>query len=130
MSVRGYFVVPLLLLTGCSGTYTPSHWLERVPAAAHAAANPLPAIDSNVAAGRDTYRLYCVSCHGEQGVGRRGRPALDTPRVQGETDGDLYWILENGSHGHGMPAWKSLGSTALWQLVEYIRSLPPAPMRK
>jgi mono/diheme cytochrome c family protein len=114
-----------LLLTGCNSVYHPSHWLEHVPAADHAMHDPLPPNAVNLAAGRDTYALYCVSCHNEDGSGRRGRPSLRTARVREETDGDIFWILDHGSRNHGMPAWRSLGTPALWQLVQYIRSLPP-----
>ncbi len=115
------------MLTGCTAApYVPSPWRAEVPPAARALADPLPPSHVNLQAGRDAYNLYCASCHAEDGAGRRGRPSLRTARVRGETDGELYWILENGSKGHGMPAWRSLGDTSLWQLVEYIRSLPPS----
>ncbi len=115
----------LLPLAGCNGTYHPSKWLQHVPVADHARREPLPPTAANLAAGRDTYALYCVSCHNDDGSGRRGRPSLRTARVRGESDGDLFWILHNGSRNHGMPAWRSLGDTELWQLVQYIRALPP-----
>ncbi len=115
-----------LLLTGCGhGTYVPSAWRAQVPAATRALHNPLPQTAANVQAGRDAYGLYCAGCHGADGAGRRARPSLRNARVRGETDGELFWILHNGSKGHGMPAWRSLGDTALWQLVEYIRAMPP-----
>ena len=117
-----------LLLTGCSSApYVPSQWRAEVPVETRALADPLTPSHANLGAGRDAYSLYCASCHAEDGAGRRGRPDLRTARVHSETDGELYWILKNGSKGHGMPAWRSLGDTSLWQLVEYIRSLPPGP---
>ncbi len=122
-------LLPLLLFAGCKAPYPPGTWLTKVSPQAHAQADPLPPTAANVAAGRDTYRLYCVGCHSTDGLGRRGRPSLRTARVRAETDGDIHWILENGSKGHGMPAWRSLGEPALWQLVQYIRSMPQAPPR-
>ena len=77
---------------------------------------------------RENYLLYCASCHNDDGAGRRGRPSLRNARVRGETDGEIHWILENGSKNHGMPAWRSLGETDLWQLVQYIRAMPPEHM--
>ena len=115
-----------LLLIGCNSTYKPSAWRSQVPATARAQLNPLPPADAHVQEGRKLYQLYCSSCHAEDGAGRRNRPSLRTERVRGETDGEIHWILVNGSKGHGMPAWRSLGDTALWQLVEYIHSMPPA----
>ena len=119
-------LISFLLPAGCSsGPYKPSAWRAQAPAAARALNNPLPSSAANISAGRDAYGLYCASCHNADGGGRRGRPSLRNERVRGETDGEIYWILENGSKGHGMPAWRSLGDTALWQLVEFIRSMPP-----
>ena len=116
----------LLLLTGCNSTYKPSAWRAQVPAPARAGPDPLPQSAANRAGGRQAFQLYCTSCHGAEGAGRPGRPSLRTARVRGETDGEIHWILVNGSKGHGMPAWRSLGDTALWQLVQYIRTMPPA----
>ena len=116
----------LPVLAGCGGsTYVPSAWRDGVPAAERAERNPLPVTPANVQAGGQLYGLYCSSCHSEDGAGRRNRPSLRNARVRGETDGEIHWILVNGSKGHGMPAWRLLGDTALWQLVEYIRAMPP-----
>ena len=118
----------LLLLPGCGRTsYVPSNWLAEVPAQTRALPNPLPSTPANLKAGGEAYGQYCAGCHAEDGAGRRGRPSLRTARVRGETDGEIYWILLNGSKGHGMPAWRLLGDASLWQLVESIRAMPPAP---
>ena len=120
----------LALLAGCGGsTYVPSAWLSLVPAASRAQGNPLPQTAANVHAGGETYGLYCANCHSADGLGRRNRPSLRTARVRGETDGEIHWILVYGSKNHGMPAWKLLGDDALWQMVEYIRAMPPAPAK-
>ena len=119
----------LLLLAGCGGPYQPSAWLATVPAQAHQQLDPLPQSAVNVSEGHDTYSLYCSGCHNTGGQGRRGRPSLRTARVHTESDGDIHWILVNGSKNHGMPAWRSLGDPDLWQLVQYIRSLPLAPQK-
>ncbi len=127
MNSRKWLALSMLLLAGCGGSaYVPSNWRSLVPAAARTQQNPLPQNAANAAAGGSAYGLYCSSCHGEDGAGRRNRPSLRNDRVRGETDGEIHWILVNGSKGHGMPAWRSLGNTSLWQLVEYIRSMPPA----
>ena len=125
MNLLAAFAVALLGLAGCQSTYVPSPWRDQVPPASRAEQNPLPATPANVQAGSQLYGLYCSSCHADDGAGRRNRPSLRNARVRGETDGEIHWILVNGSKGHGMPAWRSLGDTALWQLVEYIRSMPP-----
>ncbi len=123
-------ILAFSLLIGChSSPYVPSPWRAQVPAATRALRNPLPESAASLKGGREAYGLYCSSCHGMDGAGRRNRPSLRNARVRGETDGEIYWILLNGSKGNGMPAWRSLGDTALWQLVEYIRAMPPAPAR-
>ena len=41
-------------------------------------------------------------------VGRGRRPSLRTPEVRSATDGELFWLLRNGSLAHGMPSWSRL----------------------
>ena len=127
---RASFLIPILtlpLLVGCHSSYTPSHWLEQVPATDRAKHAPFPSSTANVQAGRDDYAQYCAKCHADDALGTQGRPGLRTVRVHDESDGEVYWILHNGSTDHGMPAWRGLGDTAIWQIVQYIRSLPPEP---
>ncbi len=120
-------IILLAALAGCKHAEPAvSGWLSQVPPETRALADPLPPTGANIAEGRSTYGLYCTSCHADDAGGRRGRPSLRTAHVRGETDGEIFWILQNGSKGHGMPAWRSLGDPALWQLVQYIRALPPA----
>ena len=38
-------------------------------------------------------------------------------------DGQLFWIIKNGSLGTGMMAFPGLPDEQVWQLVQYIRSL-------
>jgi mono/diheme cytochrome c family protein len=122
----------ILLLAGCAplcactAPYHPSAWLSHVPPAEHARRDPLPRTAQGMRQAGNAYGLYCASCHGADGAGSRSRPSLRSARVRGESDGDIHWILEQGSRNHGMPAWRSLGDTALWQLVQYVRALPPA----
>ena len=126
-SLVSYFVAPaVLLLAGCGpSTYVPSRWLSQVPVASRAQTDPLPPTPANIHEGAQQYGLYCTECHGQDGAGRRNRPSLRDARVRNETDGEIHWILVNGSKGHGMPAWRSLGEDALWQLVLAIRAMPP-----
>ena len=117
-----------LLIAGCKTTpYVPSPWRSLVPVEVRVLPDPVPPTPANLRAGQEAYGQYCAGCHGADGAGRRNRPSLRTSRVRGESDGEIYWILENGSKGHGMPAWRSLGDRTLWQLVEAIRAMPPAP---
>ena len=47
--------------------------------------------------------------------------------TQNLSDGELFWIIENGIRFTGMPAWSTGtqdGETASWHLVHFIRRLP------
>jgi len=95
--------------------------------------NPFPPTAANVAEGRQHFQNYCTSCHGEtgrnEGVLFAGRmsppvPRLDSPQVQGYSDGQLKWVIANGVSPSGMPAWKgALDQAEMWKIVLYIRSL-------
>ena len=48
-------------------------------------------------------------------------------QTQQLTDGELYWIVENGIRFTGMPGWSTgdrEGEEASWRLVHFIRYLP------
>jgi mono/diheme cytochrome c family protein len=38
-------------------------------------------------------------------------------------DGQLFWIIKNGSPGTGMMPFSTLPDEQVWQLIHYIRSL-------
>lgn len=97
--------------------------------------NPLPATKESIRAGRENFSHYCVACHGldgqNTGVPFADRmsppvPLLSTPAVQGYSDGQLKWVIENGIFPSGMPASKGiLNEEEIWQIVIYVRNLPP-----
>ena len=108
---------------------------ERAPAEFLARVNPVPAGAVPVR-GRTLYRQHdsngCVLCHGEKGDGHGvlATQFLPPPRnfackatVNGIPDGQLFWIIHNGSPGTAMPAHESLGDDDVWQLVAYLRTL-------
>jgi hypothetical protein len=52
-------------------------------------------------------------------------PDLRKAETQNRTDGELFWIIENGVRFTGMPAFSSHGmSNDSWKLVHFIRHLP------
>jgi mono/diheme cytochrome c family protein len=83
----------------------------------------------NVAAGKKLAETNCVSCHGASGKGDgpaaaalNPKPAdWTSPRVQKETDGELFWKISNGRGP--MPPWKHLSEKERWDLVTYVKSL-------
>ena len=99
-------------------------WMAKVPAADRSKTNPYRDQPDAIAAGRRIFVEHCAHCHGEDAEGRKKRPSLRTSRVQQEaTDGDLHWLLRNGSMGYGMPTWAKLGDPQIWQVITYLKSL-------
>jgi len=39
------------------------------------------------------------------------------------TDGELAWLLRDGSLAKGMPTWSSLPEPERWQIIAFLRSL-------
>jgi cytochrome c553 len=110
---------------------------KRAPAEFYKMDNPLPADPENTMAGKILFEkkakpLPCMQCHGLDGTGN-GPLAFGlnpSPRnftcsqtIKGVPDGQLFWIIRNGSKGTGMPAFKKLEDEQIWQLILYIRKL-------
>lgn len=99
--------------------------------------NPLPSNSKVVGEGRDLYqgdvKPACALCHGEEGDGRGMLSTQFDPRprnfecretVNGIPDGQLFWIIENGSPGTAMPGFgDKLSDDQIWQIVHYLRAL-------
>ena len=99
--------------------------------------NPVPASAGTVRAGKELFLrtaqpIACVMCHGEQGDGKglMGGALVPPPRnftcgamMREIPDGQLFWIIKNGSSGTGMMSFASLPDEQVWQLIHYIRSL-------
>jgi mono/diheme cytochrome c family protein len=99
--------------------------------------NPFPASAGAIAAGKTLFLktaqpVACVMCHGEQGDGKglMGAALIPPPRnftcgamMKNISDGQLFWIIKNGSMGTGMMGFPGLPDEQVWQLIHYIRSL-------
>jgi mono/diheme cytochrome c family protein len=106
-----------------------------VPAEARSLANPVPNTPEVLSAARAHWADHCAACHANDGSGDTpmGKstypPAPDMRLVptQQMTDGELFYIIQNGIRFSGMPAWGS-GSEQdaqdSWKLVHFIRHLP------
>lgn len=104
--------------------------------------NPLQGQAAALAEGLDHYKEYCVMCHGAPGVGRAEfaeaffppAPLFDeheAEEVNEEfTDGELFWIVDNGIRLTGMPAFgETHDDEEIWELVlvvQNLNSLTPA----
>ena len=140
--VGGSVGAAVFLKGGIAANSEPSHleavaarklrsWL--IPAAAREQANPIPASNRAFASGRAHFADHCASCHGNDGSGNTqlGRrlypraPDMRLPATQDLTDGELFYIIENGVRLTGMPGWGGGGNPeASWHLVHFIRHLP------
>ena len=104
-----------------------------VPRAGRDARNPISFSPEVWAEARSHFANHCASCHGNDGRGDTdmGRnlypkaPDMRLPDTQRLTDGELYWIIQNGVRLTGMPAWgDGSGSDAdTWKLVHFVRHL-------
>ena len=84
---------------------------------------------------------HCAICHGNDGSGDTPigdglypkPPDLRLPATQNLSDGELFWIIENGVRFTGMPAFSGNEEPRAgnhgngqdsWKLVHFIRHLP------
>jgi mono/diheme cytochrome c family protein len=116
-----------LTITAAGGAWAQGAW--QAPAAEKAKKNPLPGGAKAVEQGKKVAGVNCVSCHGAGGKGDGAAAAALNPKpadwtskkVQGETDGELFWKISNGRGA--MPPWKHLPENDRWAVVHFIRSL-------
>jgi len=99
--------------------------------------NPLESTTENIAAGKMLYKkeakpLACSQCHGRRGKGNgiMARDMIPKPpdfscqaMMKNIPDGQLFWIIKNGSKGTAMMSFETLKDNQIWQLVSYIRKL-------
>ncbi len=146
---RSMALVLLLLFGGaaCSRkpaapAATPQPSASAAPAApaASAPAPPAPPLTYEARSGRDVYRHYCQTCHGETGAGD-GFNAFNLdphprdfsdPAFQKKTDADIRDAIRRGGAGVGlsplMPPWgRTLGDRKIDDVVLYLRTLRRPP---
>jgi mono/diheme cytochrome c family protein len=97
-------------------------------------ANPVPRSPEALQGGLEHFADHCAVCHANDGSGSAdfGRnlfppaPDLRAAPTQGLTDGELFFIIENGIRFTGMPAFGTgtEGEGESWKLVHFIRHLP------
>ncbi len=140
-SKSGLRKLGLIVLFGVLGislllvVYLARNW--SVMAKARKLQNPVPSTAEALAAGKESYREHCQSCHGERGDGK-GDKADELSVAPGDftdarvmhrfADGELYWQITYGRRP--MPEFASkLSEEKRWQLVDYIRTFAPHPAR-
>ncbi len=92
-----------------------------IPKAAAAAVvgdlkNPFPKDPAAMQAGEQLFAQNCAVCHGEHGEGGIG-PELEPESYD---DAVLFELIYGGITDNGMPSFAALGSTKVWQLVNYV----------
>jgi mono/diheme cytochrome c family protein len=96
--------------------------------------NPMQATPELLVEARRHFADHCAVCHANDGSGATEMGQKLYPRVpdmrsagtQNLTDGELFYIIENGVRFTGMPAWGTGGTEDhdTWHLVLFIRQLP------
>ncbi len=99
--------------------------------------NPLKFNEENLFQGESFFHVQaqptaCKVCHGAKGNGlgmmaQSKNSSMPRNFTCNETmlevsDGQMFWIIRNGSGGTGMPAFKNLTDKEIWQLIKYIRT--------
>lgn len=105
-----------------------------IPARAKRLQNPTTTSAEVLQEARAHWADHCAICHANDGSGATaiGRnlypkaPDMRAPDTQGMTDGEIYYVIENGIRLTGMPAWGEGrdDSEDSWKLVTFIRHLP------
>jgi mono/diheme cytochrome c family protein len=146
LSIIAFAIAGIFLWTahGFSAAETPSsaeRWLAlsartaALPSDARNRVNPVPNSTEIVTEARAHWADHCAVCHANDGSGdtllgkRTYPPAPDMrlPYTQQMTDGELFYLIQNGIRLSAMPAWA--GGSAhdeqdSWKLVHFIRHLP------
>jgi mono/diheme cytochrome c family protein len=106
-----------------------------VPAAARSLTDSRPATAEDLREGMEHFADHCALCHANNGSGDTslGRnmypkpPDMRGPGTQSKSDGELYFIIQNGVRLTGMPGFGAPGrtdDTSTWNLVRFLRHLP------
>jgi len=119
-----------------SGICPQSRKTEKAPSRYTLKQNPLFATSKNIKRGKLLYQMEakptaCKMCHGIRGNGNGllARGLEPAPRnftcedtMKSLSDGQLFWVIKNGSKGTAMPAHKfTLSDKDIWQVIHYLK---------
>ncbi len=130
----------LVLISGAAAWGADAQVLRpRVPSdqieAARSVTNPLSPTPEVIGKGKALFegKAFCKACHGADGKGLPKELELKGPLPRNftdqqwqaaRTDGELFWILRNGSPGTDMAPFIPLvlSEEEAWQVLLYVRS--------
>jgi mono/diheme cytochrome c family protein len=109
-----------------------------IPAALKRRSNPEAGSSEASSRGLEHFAKYCAVCHGNDGDATDSAfgsglypkpPDLRGALTQELSDGELFYVIENGVRFSGMPAFGSgksdpAGEKQTWDLVTFVRHLP------
>jgi len=105
-----------------------------IPKSTRSLKNPMESAPDALVEARRHFADHCAGCHANDGGGKTEMgqnlyprvPDMRLPATQNLSDGELYYIIENGIRFTGMPAWGHGGwdDHETWHLVLFIRHLP------
>lgn len=130
-------IIPFQISAGESLQCPQPRFTQTAPDDFYNLKNPLEATPENLKKGKMLYQVRakpmpCKHCHGTNGdgMGPMARGFDPPPRdftchktIKGVPDGQLFWIIKNGSPGTGMLAFKGLKDDQIWQMLLYLRQL-------
>lgn len=97
--------------------------------------NPVPLTQDVLKEARAHFADHCAVCHANDGSGQTEMgqnfypkaPDMRLSDTQEMSDGEMFFIIQNGIRFTGMPAWGTgdpARDTDSWKLVHFIRHLP------
>jgi mono/diheme cytochrome c family protein len=105
-----------------------------IPSAAKQRTNPIEITPEAISEARAHFADHCAQCHANDGSGQSEMgmnmypkpPDMRQRITQDKSDGELFYIIQNGVRLTGMPAWGETGrdDADSWKLVAFIRRLP------
>lgn len=101
-----------------------------IPSNARSMPNPIPDGPDVQASARRHFADHCATCHGLDGkgspMGKKLYPRVPdlTTRTQQLTDGEIFYLIEEGVRLTGMPGFGGGDPRESWHLVHFIRRLP------
>ena len=116
-------------------------WIARrarfaaLPSDARMRKNPVLNTSEVLEQARSHWADHCAICHANDGSGNMpmGKhtyppaPDMRLPATQKMSDGELFYVIQNGIRLSGMPAWgggSDRDALDSWKLVYFIRHLP------